>query len=165
MISVTGLESVTRSVNAALARQKGILNRYYRSFVVEVLTELVENTPQWSGDLAASWRVQVEGVTSRTGGSSTTGFKSTPRVRPAPHFRGDEPALVYALMVNSDVIESIRYNSRVTIFNDNPTADAINNPWSEELWLRPNNFIPGDVMAVAHAISKYGGGHIRMSGA
>jgi hypothetical protein len=143
-----------------MAAMQGRLNAAYREFVVSILTELVENTPQWSGDLAASWRVRAEGNTSRTGGSSSTGFKRDPIERPAPFFRGDEPAIFYALSVNSEVINSIRYNTRVTIFNDNPTAEIIT---QSDIVLRPGNFIAGDVMALAHTITKFGNATMRLS--
>lgn len=162
MFSITGLDSFKKSLEAAKARQLGQINASYRKFVIDILSELVLNTPQWSGDLAASWRVKVEGSSTRVGGSEYTPFKSKPRERPAPHFRGDEAALAYALAVNQEVIDSIRYNSRVTIYNDNKTAEIISTPWMQELWLRPNNFIEGDVMAIAHTISKYNNAHISL---
>lgn len=162
MFTITGLDSYRKSLEATLAKHIGKVNLVYRAFVSDVLTELVKNTPQWSGDLAASWRVQASGVTVRTGGSDISPFKSKPIERPAPHFRGDDPALAYALAVNDEVIQSIRYNTHVTIFNENKTGPIIDNPCMEELWLRPGNFIAGDVMAVAHTIAKFNHGSISL---
>jgi hypothetical protein len=160
MFQVTGIDTFRKSLEGQMAAMHGRINAAYREFITNILTELVENTPQWSGDLAASWRVRAEGLTSRSGGSSTTGFKRDPIERPPPFFKGDEPAIVYALSVNSEVIQSIRYNTRVTIFNDNPTAEIIT---QSDIVLRPGNFIPGDVMAVAHTIAKYGNATMRLS--
>ena len=164
MFQVTGLDGFRNSLEAALARQVGRINHNYRLFVIDVLSELVENTPQWSGDLAASWRVAASGVTQRTGGTNKSPFKADPYEYPAPHFRGDKEALDYVLYTNSSVIDSIRYNTHVTIFNANKTGQIIDNPWMEELWLRPGNFIAGDVMAIAHTIAKFNHGNIALRG-
>jgi len=160
LFSIRGIESQLRSTEAALARQLGTLNQAYRLFIEKLLVELVVNTPQWSGDLAASWIVLAEGKSSRSGSTEATGFKSTPYVRPAPHTRGDLPALQFAIMNNADVLASIRYNTRVTIYNENPTAFKI---VGQEHKLRLANFIPGDVMAIAHTISKFNHGHISLT--
>ena len=160
MFAVTGLGKFKATLEAAKAKQIGAINRSYREFVRKVLIELATNTPQWSGDLAASWRVRVEGVTTRETADTLTGFKSKPVERPAPHFRGDLDPVHFALLNNEEVISTIRYNSTVTIFNDNATAEKIDNPWMEELWLRPGNFIAGDIMAIAHTIAKFSHGNL-----
>lgn len=164
MFSIIGIETFRRSLEGQMAAMQGRLNAAYREFVVDVLIELVENTPQWSGDLAASWRVRASGVTTRSvrtaGYYGQTPFKKEPYERPAPYFRGDEPAIDYVLARNQEVIASIRYNTRVTIYNNNPTGEII---MQSDIPLRPGNFIPGDVMAVAHTIAKYGNGTMRLT--
>lgn len=145
-IRVTGLDNFRHSVEGAKARLEKKVNERYRELVANVLTELALNTPQWSGDLAASWRVTAEGETTRVGGrAGKTGFKQVPHSARPSFFKGDYPAVEYALTANAGVISTIRYNTKVTIFNDNSTQSKI----SEDT-LRPRNFIPGDIMAVEH---------------
>jgi hypothetical protein len=154
MIRVQGLENFRASILGAKAKHEKRVNAAYRELVADVLTELALNTPQWSGDLAASWRVKAEGSYSRSvrtaGYYGQTPFKKNPYEFPAPYRKGSMPAVDYALARSAEVINSIRYNSRVSIYNDNPTVDEIS-----EQTLRPSNFIPGDIMAIEYVHRKF----------
>lgn len=173
-VNVTGIERFKHTVKAAEAKLKGQLNEEYRKLTKRILIDLALNTPQWSGDLAASWRAVIssESGASRASFDTLTTYKAKPDpnngnrtyVRPAPHFKGDREAADYVLLNNEETLSSLRYNMKVTIINTNPTAEIIANPWAEEEWLRPGNFIPGDVMAVSYVSAKYSRKDMRIVG-
>jgi hypothetical protein len=155
MFEFKGLNNFRNSIEGRKASIEKRANAAFREYVADVLTELSLNTPQWSGDLAASWRVKAQGSSGtrsvRTAGYyGQTPFKQNPYDSPAPFRKGSMPAVDYALARNTDVINTIYYNTRVTIYNDNPTGDTIT-----ESGLRPGNFIPGDIMAIAHVTYKF----------
>jgi len=145
---ISNLNAVKFSIDQAKAKLEGTVNAQMRGVVSLMLRDLATNTPQWSGDLAASWQVVVGGETYPLG---QTGFKSNPIVRPAPHFKGDSEAVNYAMEMNAGMLSQIRYNKKISIVNNNPTVDAI----ETEGQLRPGNFISGDFMAVKYVAQKY----------
>lgn len=151
MVAVNGLERYHEKVQLAKLRAQGKITAHYHKLVTNVLKDLSQHTPQWSGDLAASWQVVV-GARSVGISSNTTSLKVHPwqaLVR-HPNHMGDPEALAYALDANSQAIESIRWNSKVSIVNTNPTQYKLSEPE-----LRDGNFVPGDIMWTAHAVLKY----------
>lgn len=144
---ITNLSAVKHSINLAKAKLEGTVNSQMRGVATLMLRDLATNTPQWSGDLAASWQVVVGGDTAPLG---ETGFKQVPYQTLYPHFKGDKEAVNFAMQDNAGMLAQIRYNKSISIRNTNPTVDVI-----EEGKLRPNNFIPGDFMAVKYVAQKY----------
>jgi hypothetical protein len=146
---VNNLASFSRTIVREKARVKGTATAVYQKFVKDILTDLAKNTPQWSGDLAASWEVVVSanGVPS----GYTSPFKSFPPAYPAPHEKGDMEAVKYAISNNKQTIDAIRWNNIVSVVNMNPTIKLI----GDGSKLRPGNYIPGDIMAVNFVAHKW----------
>jgi hypothetical protein len=155
MAGVKNLNAFMSAMERAKTNLKSTVTQRYQKFVFLVLQDLALNTPQWSGDLAASWQV-VTGAKGSPTPLPATGFKANLPGKgyewPAPHQKGDRPAVDYALVNNSFIIESIRWNSKVSIQNINPTQDKL----SEEA-LRPVNRpeISGDIMAAAYVAARW----------
>lgn len=145
---ISNLNAVKHSINLVKAKLEGEVNSQMRGVVGLILQDLATNTPQWSGDLAASWQVEVSGESAPIGES---GLKQDPYEYPAPHFKGDREAVDITMANNAGMLSQIRYNKQISIVNNNPTVDAI----VTEGQLRPNNFIPGDFMAVKYVAQKY----------
>lgn len=135
----------------ALLKQKA--TEYLRASVRAVLRDLVLKTPQWSGNTAASWKIQTK--------SHPADWKPTRLYNPdwedqkPVRFIGDKEAWKVALELNAAVLKSLRWNTTISIVNESDMAlDLATDPDAEEK-LRPGNFIAGDVMAVAYVSAKY----------
>lgn len=153
------LQSFEKSVGRAKARAEGKVTRRYQEFVAKILKELAANTPQWSGDLAASWEVVV-GKDTPASQFGHTDLKQTPPVpRALAKFKGDKAAVEEALQRNAFILLTIRWNSNVRIVNNNPTQYV---PGFNEGRLRRGNFIPGDLMAAAYVASRYSTGRTQL---
>ena len=153
---ISNLASFKRTIEYEKARVKGQATKRYQKFVTAILTDLAKNTPQWSGDLAASWEVVI-GAGGEASPHYDTPFKQRPHQRPAPFFRGDMPAVKYTLMVNKFAIDTLKWNNKVSVVNNNPTLHQIQkHAPTGDGWLRPRNFISGDILATAFVAHKWG---------
>lgn len=153
---VKGLQGFQHTVMAARARAQGHITARYQRLVRDMLKDLAKNTPQWSGDLAASWQVMV-GANNQVATDPGYTYLKDEVAAVDPKWKGDKAAVEHALQVNRDAIAKIRYNSHVSIQNVSQTlteGDRGDNPLDEKS-LRPGNYIPGDVMATALVASKY----------
>lgn len=156
---VSNLEAFKKSLSAAQGRAQGTVTRRYRNYVTNILHDLAANTPQWSGDLAASWQVMVGAKNQVAMDIGPTPFKAEDGKwwEQIPKAIGSDEAVKYALRMNKTAIDSIRWNSIVTIQNVSNTlteGDDEGGPLQESD-LRPYNFIPGDFMAVHFVADKY----------
>jgi len=133
---ITGLEGFKKQIDSLKKELRGKVAVKYRLFVTNMLYDLAVNTPQWSGDTAASWEVVV-GKGGEAGEGSSP-FKVTPwsDLRGSEKRMGDMEAVQFALQRNAANIEAIRYNSYVSIVNNNPTMDLL---MSGQVHLRPEN--------------------------
>lgn len=157
-VFITGLDSFQGTVLRKIAKAKHNVTGRYRKLVADMLKELVLNTPQYSGDLAASWQV----VVGRKGEALSPDFvrmnvglkDADDWYRSNPRQIGNIGALQIAMANNKSAIASIRWNSRVEIVNNNETVAIITSPEGEEA-LREGNYIPKDVMAIVHTLEKF----------
>jgi hypothetical protein len=151
---IGNLQGFTKTLASARAKIEGKATARYQKFVKQTVRELSRNTPQWSGDLAASWQVIV-GKGAIAADPPYTGLKGNYTLGDkAPHFIGDRGAVNLAVRLNADAIKSIRWNSVVRIENNSETLLTGDNeedfnlgPITEQN-LREGNYIPGDIMAV-----------------
>lgn len=155
---VNNLTSFQRTIAREKAKVKGTATAVYQKFVKDILTDLAKNTPQWSGDLAASWEVVVSAKGVPSGYVSP--FKRFPHEKDPPHKIGDMDAVKYALKNNKQTIDAILWNNIVSVVNFNPTIKAIETAYENSAnkgreWLRPGNYIKGDFMAVNFVAHKY----------
>lgn len=153
---VKGLQGFQNTVMAARARAQGHVTARYQRLVREMLKDLAKNTPQWSGDLAASWQVMV-GANNQVAVDLGYTYLKGESDFVNPKWIGDKDAVEHALQANRDAIAKIRWNSHVSIQNASQTltdGDRGDNPLNEDN-LRPGNFIPGDIMATALVAAKY----------
>lgn len=166
MAFVSNLEAFKNSLMAARARTQGTVTKRYRLYVANILHDLAANTPQWSGDLAASWQVKVGAKNQIAFDPGYTELKQKEwrDVNPV-QFRGYPTAVKTAMDKNAAAIASIRWNSKVSIQNVSQTltvGDDEKGPLQEGD-LRINNFIPGDFMAVQFVADKYSRKNIPLS--
>lgn len=123
--AVTNLSAFTNKIERAKKSMTGQVTAKYKKAVGRVLEDLALNTPQWSGELAASWQVVVGSkgeATARYRGFNKEDTTFEAGYNGAQYNMGDRPAVTIALGNNKADIESIRWNSKVSIVNANPTS-------------------------------------------
>jgi len=154
---LTNLNKFVRKTRAQKDRIKQGAANYVRANVRAMLRELVLNTPQWSGDLAASWRIDLNYKPADQFASKFATDDWEDLIGQAS-FKGDQDAWMEALKINQSWLDAIKYNAKVSIVNVKPIAltYATAPESSEEIQrLRPGNYIPGDVMAIAYVSQKF----------
>lgn len=152
-IKLSGLEKFKNSVMALEARLDKRVTAKYQEVVTDILVELVANTPRWTGDLAASWKVVV-GKTAHQTLPQTGHYTPFKRVDLMPKWETPRPvpgdSLGYAMLENAEAIYNIRWNSYVSIVNNSPTVN-VGNPVGD----RPAFLIDPKFAALDSIKSKY----------
>lgn len=161
-IVLSGLNKYRKKTEKEKARVKQGAANYIRNNVKLVLKDLVLNTPQWSGNTAASWRIDLNYMPASESPSKlwvpdwnflnpqSDEYQGTP-----PSFIGDKDAWTVAKAEAQAPLKAIRYNSVVRIVNTSPYAGELASSPEAELELRKGNYIPGDVMAINYVTAKY----------
>ena len=148
MIALTGLESYIKRLRAARPALDVKVTQAYRNFVEEVFTDIVKNTPQFSGDTASNWKI-VFGKWGSTyepyPGKGNTPYDDAKQ-------RGHETAVNHALERNLYRLPTLRWNQKVRIVNETPITSDLEN---ERVYIRPVNLVNGKVQMVAYAKAKY----------
>lgn len=153
MLKVTGLNKYVRKTQAQKERIRQGATNYVRQGVRMVLRDLVLNVPQWSGDLAASWRIDLnyKPASWEASNLAVDDWKDVTN----PSWKGNEAAWREALRMNAEAFKAIRWNAKINIVNVQPLAEYFATEPGAEKKLRHGNFIPGDVMAVKFVAQKY----------
>lgn len=157
LIGVKGINAYKAKTELQKARIKQRASDYVKQKVVAVLRDLVLNTPQYTGDTAASWTVKTSSFSVLTGHTplKEAYWDTAPWYREMPKFKGDKEAYRIALAVNDSIISRLQWNSTISIVNTSPTAGKLASGSIPETKLRPGNYIPGDVLAVKYVIAKH----------
>lgn len=145
---------------------KGHIGGFHRRLVATMFVDLVHHTPQWSGNLATQWTIEVHGKTSNPAelaahrvwsryASSKNGSLMDRVVAGMPIYQmGDDPAVTTTLNREAGKLAEIKWNSKVAFVNKAPYAQEIeDNPG----YIRPEN-IPasyGRVAMVGYLNYKY----------
>lgn len=152
MITVFGVNKFIRKTEKQKERIKQKASSYVQGVVRNVLRDLVLNTPQWSGNTAASWTV----VTNQSGAASPySALYESDWEEIDPKWIGDKQAWKEAWAANEATVKSIKWNTLIAIKNNAPHADELATDPAAEDYLRPGNYIPGDVMAIKKVTAKY----------
>lgn len=156
MLGIYGVNALRAKIVKTKAKVGETATNFVKRKTTEILTELVNNTPQFTGDLAASWTVVTNSFSPLYGYSPLKDDVGNYNLSEYPaKFKGDKEALRIALAVNSSILASIKYNTIISIQNTSPTAVKLQTGAIREGQLRPGNFIPGDVLAIKHTLNKF----------
>lgn len=125
MIKVTGAEEFIRGLDAWVTSCENLATGAFKGLVAEAFKYVVTGTPEWSGNLAANWRVAIGSPT----GIYTELFdrKLGRRGQPEP-FNRHSPnyaAITYAYKEAAGVIPAINLSSNVVVFNPTPYAGMV----------------------------------------
>jgi len=150
--SLTGLNTFITKTKKQQAQIKQGAANFVRSKVKAVLKDLVLEAPQWSGNTAASWRVDLNYMPAVDYIAPEPDWKTVNPIR----FRGDQEAWDLALAANRQHLAAIKYNSIVRIVNNAPYADDLATRSAVDLRLREGNYrISGDILALRFVEAKH----------
>lgn len=153
MLQISGVNRyVTKTAKQKAQVKRGAENLVKR-MARTVLKDLVLNAPQWSGETASSWRIDLNYRSASESRGSSLKVEDWTSVLPNPSYKGDSEAWVDALAANTDALKAIKYNSKVRLVNISPYAVEL--ATGDSSGLRRGNFIPGDVMAINYVTAKY----------
>lgn len=156
MLRVDNLRRFQLSIQAERARLEKNVTQAYRDFVAKAFQDLLMHTPQYSGQLAASWHILLtnDAVPSQPGwykkGHTGRFYGNTFE----PGEMGDGEAVAEAWDRESPKIDRIRWNTNVSFANSDPNAGAIQANALEPP-LRPVNLVNGAVAMAAYVRQKY----------
>ena len=129
-------------------------NISYQQLLRQAFTDLVNGTPQWSGDLAANWNFSI--------GQPDESYTETPmkyeaavlHSRYVPKSAGDQTAVRMSLARMEALIDKVSWRDRVHFTNATPIAEAVE---AQTIYIRPVNLLDsGAVAMVSHIRYKYG---------
>lgn len=153
MLIVKGVNAFVAKTKAQQAQVKQTATAFVRNKTQQILKDLVLIAPQWSGTSASSWGVVLHG---QSPGAYNARDLNANQFWVTPRFRGDKEAFAEALRQNSLNLSSIRWNSRISLVNQDTVAEALQSGEIPAENLRDGNYIdPLDVMGVTMVINKF----------
>lgn len=164
-LKITGLEQTIKKLRNAAARHEIKVTEAYRNFVWTVFEDVVRHTPQWSGNLASNWRLEVGGAWVGHGG-----YRQHPhyaeegrKLHLPPLYAGHPAATTSALEWAAPAILRVRWNSIVRVVNYSPYAEDVEaGIGPDDSAIRETNKHRGPnvpahgIAMVEYAITKYG---------
>jgi hypothetical protein len=139
----------------ALARSQGRVTREYRKQVRLMFTDLLQATPQWSGNLVMNWQLVVGGQSRASAYSEQPNYAVA--FGPFVQKMGSPEAINATLAREIQKVKQIRWNTRVAFVNVAPYAEDVQRGQGPEG--RPirdvNKDATGSVMMATYIASKY----------
>lgn len=152
MVDLEGnFDEFIRQVDAAIVHLDAQLDEAYFNWSIKIFIDLVEHTPQWSGDLAANWNFDVH---SPSGGYHRLPYKTLawPPNDENPPFQRGAPLATGAAVYRA--IEQARPRWKDTIYftNNTPIADDVEN---HRVNIRPVNLLEDQVAMASFMAFKW----------
>lgn len=159
-VDTSGISAFIKALQVERARVDLDLRTRYRNWIVLIHADISELTPQWGGNLAANWYLDIGAPTSGAqdlGDPSVRAPGGGASVGRAPYSRGSDPAVGQSLARGKAFVLP-QLTDKVFIHNPVEYADAV------ELDVGPRpiraiNRVPraatGKVAMVYHAHTKY----------
>jgi hypothetical protein len=123
VIEFTNLAEFNRGLDAFIEECEELADGVMRGLVIEAFEFILQGTPEWSGELAANWRITVGAPAS---GYSETIFKERPFPGPLPEpysrVQPNEAALNFARSISREALPLIHVGAQVFISNPTPYA-------------------------------------------
>lgn len=156
MMSPKGAHALLDELRLAQARLEGRVTAEYRAALEEMFIDLVETTPQWSGNLATNWYIKI-------GAGRNPPYKEHIGYNLAwgaygVFEMGDDPAFSDVVARELPKLMRLRWNQTVTFVNRAPySAEVQAGLGPEGREIRDVNLGPsGEVMMGEYIKVKYG---------
>jgi len=125
-----GVEAAIARIRKAEIDLQNKVAETKKRLVRHIITDLISNSPQWSGNLAQQWYVEYTGHSGSYHQKHSYVppelWRGQPFVRgEEPYHMGDNPAVSYTLGRELPKVEGIRWNTKVTIANHAPYAEEV----------------------------------------
>ncbi|WP_454735369.1 hypothetical protein [Cupriavidus necator] len=163
-LKVNNLSEFNSALDSALAAMEREVTHSLRGFAVTVFRELVENSPQWSGNLAANWNIGIN-VPSHEytelvdkAGSWYGHADQQHHGDFVAHVRGAHYAVGVSIGKNLPRTRAIGLRDTVFINNNTPYlhhVEADESDEGESPYIRPENKIDGVVALREYVRAKY----------
>lgn len=161
-LSTGNLRGYLQKLDLTEARVKHKVTQTYRNIIEGIFTDIVQHTPQFSGNLTYGWQIvfgpySAQDVNLHSSTARNTMFREYTKDNFEPYEAGDDPAAGLTLARELGKLADIRYNSIVKIVNTVEYAedvDAGEGPKGHDI--RPENLHYGKVFMATYAEVKYG---------
>jgi hypothetical protein len=135
MIEIKNLNAWLKKTQAAKARIKSKATDHVQSQVLKVFKVILKESPQYSGDFVSNWEI----VTNINGASGYVEYRYKDKLEKAAldlgvnsdeylsmiRQAGHPEAISYALRNGMETIETIKWNTKISIRNSAPISDDI----------------------------------------
>ena len=164
MLQTKGTQNLMRKLKKDLEFLPGQVQATHQRLVRDIFTDLVMNTPQYTGNLARNWTIEFTGVPGKSYSESADkrdlkqmGFKKYQDLNEV-YQMGMDPAVGDTLDRELKKIPLIKYNTIVTMRNTTPYAEEVEaNEGPSGAEIRAQNIHPtyGKVAMVGYVEMKY----------
>lgn len=124
LISPQGLQGMLKQVKYAKLQAEKSVTKQYRNLLYNIFHDVVAGTPQWSGNLATNWGIEISG-SSKVRYREVPGYLHTFYGRMGVHKMGDDPAVRDTLNRELPKLANLKWNSKVTFVNRTPYAEPV----------------------------------------
>lgn len=160
MIQVENLAEVMMGIDQWVEAVEDLADTTFRGLTAKAFRYILEGTPEWTGDLVASWRITIGAPAS---GYTPTIFKEAELgglvINPEPFSRvtPNHAAVQYALSIAKGQLAFVTLGTEVYISNPSPYAQQVedNQKASGNSFIRPVNLVNGRVEMVHAAADKF----------
>jgi hypothetical protein len=123
-VKVTGMNAWMRKTESEKRRIKTSAQTYVRNSVKKVVDEVAKISPQFTGNYLFNWELQTTGhLASYSSKYKWADWHKVPnKLRMG---QGENPAVGDMLQKNYAIINTLRYNSKVQLWNHSPVSDLI----------------------------------------
>lgn len=153
MLNIKGVEAFKAKLKAVMPTVEAEVNTKFRKLGRLIFTDLVTNSPQWSGNLASNWRIGSGSY------SQISGYENWQEYANEPYRMGDDPAVSMTLMREMQKLSAVTYRDEIHISNPTPYASEVEageapngRPIREENKLAEY----GGVAMIGYVTTKYG---------
>lgn len=149
-LDTSGIDAFLLQLNTLQASFNSQVNERFRHWVGVIFEDIVQLTPQWSGNLAANWYVGVDALSEAENTIPEKAIMWPLDLYAAAHERGDEAAVEISLRRFAE--ETFNWSERVYIYNPTEIAPDVE---AQSIYIRPENLVDGRVHMIAHAAFFY----------
>lgn len=153
MLDIKGVEAFKAKLKAVMPTVEAEVNTKFRKLGQLIFTDLVMNSPQWSGNLATNWHI------------NTGGYNQHPLYEPwnpdlsKAYWRGQNPAVGDTLNAELPKLDATTYRDTIRLYNSAPYAPMVEvNVGPEGKGIRKVNKLAeyGGVAMIGYVSAKYG---------